>query len=155
MSNCSAISWQEQITFDEMIMMSTLYKTIALSLIFIVLAHWNNNRWVDMPHHSDTLFWFWANQSLLLLLKAVCLCEEAAHTNFSLWFDPTNVRTHKSTTFEVSHVYHYTTNAVHKIIYLPSSVAERKDILTKRVRNTAFVLEIVKKKWQLLYPSFF
>ena len=37
MSNISAISWQEQATFDEMIMMSALYETNTLSLIFIVL----------------------------------------------------------------------------------------------------------------------
>ena len=36
---------------------------------------------VDMSLHSDTLFWFWANQSLLLLLKAVCLAEkQQAHS---------------------------------------------------------------------------
>ena len=33
---------------------------------FIVLAHWN----------SDTLFWFRANQSLLLLLNAASLAEK-------------------------------------------------------------------------------
>ena len=64
----SAISWQELVTFDEMIVMSTLYYTNTLSLIFIVLAHWNNNLWTDMLLHSDTLSWFWANQSLLLIL---------------------------------------------------------------------------------------
>ena len=53
------------------------------------------------------------------------------------------------------HVYHYTTDAVHKIIYLSSSVAERKDILTKRVRNTAFVLEIVKKSDNYFILHFF
>jgi hypothetical protein len=29
-----------------------------------------------MSLHSDTLFWFWANQSLLLLLNAACLAEK-------------------------------------------------------------------------------
>jgi hypothetical protein len=29
-----------------------------------------------MSLHSDTLFWFWANQSLLFLLIAACLAEK-------------------------------------------------------------------------------
>ena len=33
------ILWQEQVTFDEMIMMFALYQTNTLSWIFIVLAH--------------------------------------------------------------------------------------------------------------------
>ena len=47
-----------------------------LSWIFIVLALWNNSPQVDMSLHSDTLFWFRANQSLLFLLNAVCLAEK-------------------------------------------------------------------------------
>jgi len=35
---------------------------------FIVLAHWNNSPLVDNAFHSDTLFWFRANQSLILPL---------------------------------------------------------------------------------------
>ena len=37
--------------------------------IFIMPSHWNNNPQVDVSLHSDTLFWFRANQSLLLLLS--------------------------------------------------------------------------------------
>ena len=37
---------------------------------FIVLAHYSPC--VDMSLHSDTLFWFRANQSLLFLLNAAC-----------------------------------------------------------------------------------
>jgi hypothetical protein len=47
-----------------------------LSRIFIVLAHCNNSPRVDMSLHSDTLFWFRANQSLLFLLNAACLAEK-------------------------------------------------------------------------------
>ena len=47
-----------------------------VSWIFIVLDHWNNSPWVDMSLYSDLLFWFWANQSLLLLLNAACLAEK-------------------------------------------------------------------------------
>ena len=43
---------------------------------FIVLAHWNNSPRVDMSLHSNTLFWFRANQSLLFLLNAACLAEK-------------------------------------------------------------------------------
>jgi hypothetical protein len=71
----SAISWREQVTFDEMMMMSALYYINMLSWLFIELAHWNNSPQVDMLLHQDTLFWFCATQSLLLLLAAVCLAE--------------------------------------------------------------------------------
>ena len=47
-----------------------------LSWLFIVLAHWNNSPRIDMSLHSDTLFWFTANQSLLFLLSATCLEEK-------------------------------------------------------------------------------
>jgi len=40
----SAISWREQVKYDEMIMLSALYWTKTLSWNFIVLAHWNNTR---------------------------------------------------------------------------------------------------------------
>ena len=39
-------------------------------------AHWNNSQQVDMSLHPDTLTLFLANQSLLLLRKAVCLVEK-------------------------------------------------------------------------------
>jgi hypothetical protein len=48
----------------------------TLSWIFIVLAHWNNNPWLDMWPHSDTLSWLQANQSLLFLLNAAFLAEK-------------------------------------------------------------------------------
>ena len=41
-----------------------------------MLAYWNNSSWVDMSLHSHTLSWFLANQSLLILLWAVCLAEK-------------------------------------------------------------------------------
>ena len=42
----------------------------------MVLDHWNNSGLVDMLLPSDTLLWYWANQSLLFLLNAVCLAEK-------------------------------------------------------------------------------
>ena len=55
-------------------MMSTLY--YMLSWIFIMLAHWNNSQRIDMLLLLETLSWFWANQSMLLLLNAACLAEK-------------------------------------------------------------------------------
>jgi len=57
-----------KLILNEMMMRSALFLTNTLSWIFIVLAHWNNNPRVYMSLHSDTLFWFRANQSLLFLL---------------------------------------------------------------------------------------
>ena len=74
--NFSAISWLEQVNFqwnDDEVCFVLDHHT---ELDFIVLAHWNNSPWVDMSLHSDTLFWFRANQSLLFLLNAVCLVEK-------------------------------------------------------------------------------
>jgi hypothetical protein len=51
-------------------------RTNTLSLICIVLAHWNNSPQVYMSPHSYTLSWFQANQSLLFLLNAVCKAEK-------------------------------------------------------------------------------
>jgi hypothetical protein len=59
-----------------MIMMSTLYYTNMLSWVFIVLASRNNSPWVDLSLPSDTLSWFRADQSWLLLRDAACLAEK-------------------------------------------------------------------------------
>jgi len=42
----------------------------------MVLTQWNNSPRIDMSPHSDTLFWFQVNQSLLFLLNAACLAEK-------------------------------------------------------------------------------
>jgi hypothetical protein len=43
----------------------------------IALARWANNRQqVDMSLHSETLFWFRANQFLLFLLNAAFLAKK-------------------------------------------------------------------------------
>ena len=55
MSNYSAISWQEQTTFDENMMMSALFWTNMLGWILLVLAHWINNQLEDMSLHTETL----------------------------------------------------------------------------------------------------
>ena len=45
-------------------------------LLFTRSTRWNNSPRVDLSLHSDTLFWFRANKSLLFLLNAVCLAEK-------------------------------------------------------------------------------
>ena len=53
--------------------------------LVVFLAHWNNNLRVDMSPHLNILTWFWANQSLLLLLNAAYLDEK--HVIISRRFD--------------------------------------------------------------------
>jgi len=68
---------ENKLIFNEMMTRSTLYQTNTLSWIFlIVFAHWNKSPRIDMSHHSNTLYWFRANQSLLFLLNAACLAEK-------------------------------------------------------------------------------
>ena len=72
----SAISWLEQVNFHWDVDKVHFVLDQHAELDFIVLAHWNNSLRVDMSLHLDTLFWFQANQSLLILLNAVCLAEK-------------------------------------------------------------------------------
>ena len=68
----SAIWWREQVNFqwdDDDVRFALDQHTEKF--FFIVLAHWNNSPWVDISLHSDTLFWFRANQSLLFPLNAL------------------------------------------------------------------------------------
>jgi hypothetical protein len=65
-----------KLIFIEMMMRSALYQTNTLSWICIVLAQGNNSPRVDMSLHSNTLFWFRANQPLLLLFNDACLAEK-------------------------------------------------------------------------------
>ena len=77
MSKCSAISWQEQVTFwwhanaeNRFAQHAELDCHSASSL---KQQSTGNQSQVDMSLHWDTLFCFQGNQSLLLLLNAVCL----------------------------------------------------------------------------------
>ena len=60
---------ENKLIINEMMMRSALFWTNTLNWIFIVLAHWNNSPRVEMSLHSDTLFWFRANQSLLIVFR--------------------------------------------------------------------------------------
>jgi hypothetical protein len=66
---------KNKLRFDEMMMMlSALNQTNKLSWIIIALTETTPR--VDISLHSDTLFWFRDNQSLLFLLSAACLVEK-------------------------------------------------------------------------------
>ena len=66
---------KNKLRFDEMMMMlSALNQTNKLSWIIIALTETTPR--VDISLHSDTLFWFRDNQSLLFLLRAACLVEK-------------------------------------------------------------------------------
>jgi hypothetical protein len=73
----SAISWREQVNFqwhdDEIHFVLDQHAELnfhSASSLKRQLAG------LDMSLHSDTLFWFRANQSLLFLLSVACLAEK-------------------------------------------------------------------------------
>ena len=72
----TAITWWEQVNFqwDDDEVRFVLDQQAELNLHS--LAHWNNSLRIDMSLHSDTLFWFRANQFLLFLRNSACLAEE-------------------------------------------------------------------------------
>jgi hypothetical protein len=70
-------------------------RTTCWGCIFVIeLAYWNKSQQVDMLFHSDTMSWFQAYQSLLLLpntnLKALWRCS--IHKFHSIWIDPMGVK---------------------------------------------------------------
>ena len=80
--------------------------------IHTMLAHEINNLQEDVPFYQDTLFWLWADQSMLLLLNAACLAEKQHVPVFKVfgltrpWIESTTFRTRGK------HANHYTTQAV-------------------------------------------
>ena len=71
MSNASAVSWREQVTFwrdDDVCFVLDQHIFHSASSL--------KNQSTDMSPHSDTLSWFRANLSLLLLLSAACLAKQ-------------------------------------------------------------------------------
>ena len=67
---------ENKLIFNEIMIKFALFQTNKLSWFVIALVHCNNCLRVDMSLHSDTLFWFRANQSLFLLLHAAWLAEK-------------------------------------------------------------------------------
>ena len=67
-----------------------------------------------MSLHSDTLFWFRSNHSLLFLLNAERLAEKQQIPISKSWFDPTRL---KPTIYRTrgEHANHYATDAVNLI----------------------------------------
>jgi hypothetical protein len=70
---------------------------------FLVLAYWNNSLWIDMSPHSDTLFWFLADQFLLFLLNAVFLALWHG-TNLYMWLDITHGRWLHASLYSMNHM---------------------------------------------------
>ena len=83
-----------------------------LSWILIMIAYWNNSPRIYMLLHWETLFWFWTNQSLVLLRSAGCFAEKQRILNFAVFcltrpeLEPTIYRTRGE------HANHYTTDEV-------------------------------------------
>ena len=57
---------------------------------------------VDMLFHSDGLFWFRYNQSLLLLFDAVCWEEKQYVQIILFWFEQTEAPNLRSATLKAS-----------------------------------------------------
>jgi hypothetical protein len=94
MSNSFAISWREQVVFNDK-MMSTLYYTNTLSWILIVLDNWNKSA----RRHEDTL-----GHTILIQNRLVFLLNAAyLATN-------TNIIVYKSTWTGFGSTINHTTN---------------------------------------------
>jgi len=77
MSNFQLPQWQERYMYTRRWLCCPLCtRPTRLLGIFRVLVHWNNSPRIDISRHSDTLSWFRANQSLLLLLNSACFGEK-------------------------------------------------------------------------------
>jgi hypothetical protein len=61
---------ENKVPVDELMMMSTLYKTNMLSWIFTVLAHWNNRQRIEMSLHS---------RHIILILSQPVLSMKITH----------------------------------------------------------------------------
>jgi hypothetical protein len=87
MTSASAMSWWEQVTFNEMVMSSVQY-TNTLSCIFMVLAQRNNSPRIDMLLHTDTLT-FLVNPSVFLLLNTECSAakQQIPIILYLIWLD--------------------------------------------------------------------
>ena len=122
---------ESNLHFNEMMMimmMSALYQTNTLIWIFIMRAHCKNRRRIDMSFHSHTLFWFWANQSFVLLISAMCLAEKQQNICLIVFGLTRLALEPKIYRIRGEHVNHNTTNAVLKVgrhvkIYLLNNIS--------------------------------
>jgi hypothetical protein len=86
-------------------------------LLQVQEAHWNNSPRIDMSHHSDTLSWLRAIQSLLYILNGACLAEKQ-HIPIFIVFGLTRSGlelTIYRTRGEHALTIHYTTDAIHVV----------------------------------------
>jgi hypothetical protein len=77
-------------------------------ILFLGLAYWKSSWQVDISLHSDTLYWFRANQSLLLSLRPNCLKEKQQIPFFLYWVWLDRCLNHTRD----EHTNHYTTDTV-------------------------------------------
>ena len=112
-------------------------------MIFIVLAHWNKSSREDMSLHSDTLFWFRANQSLLFLLNATCLAEKQQIPILYSLVWPTIYRTRGE------HANHYATDTVSNLFFFNQNFLVSINILfenknwSKTIRVTWYLYKMM------------
>ena len=109
-------------------MMSALYHTNTLIWIFIMRAHCNNRLRIDMSLHSHTLFWFWANQSFVLIISAMYLAEKQQNICLIVFGLTRPALEPKIYRIRSEDVNHNTTNAVLKVgrhvkIYLLDNIS--------------------------------
>jgi hypothetical protein len=109
--------------------------------------------WVDMLLHSDTLFWFRANQYLLFLLNAACLARSNnKHINFIV-FGLTRPR-REPTIYHTrgKHADHYATDAV-EIEWVPvkNETLKQKRWLQFSIVNFSFTVVYVATFQQHLH----
>ena len=111
----SAISLREKVTCNEEMMMSALHQTKHDKLDLYNTSsqkQWSSGRQIAPLRHIS---WFWANQSLLLLLKVCVYRRISIYLNqfLSLWSDSTGVRTYDQPHSGASTIYYNASVAVY------------------------------------------
>ena len=74
---------------SEWVIVSAMSSREQVNWIFIVIAHWHNNQWMNTSLHLDTFSWYRINKSLLFLLNAAYLAEkqQIPIIYFWVWLD--------------------------------------------------------------------
>ena len=161
MNNFPSISWRELVVFDEMTMMSTLYYTHRLSLIFVVLAEWNNSGEVEMSSYSDILsctepinLWSYS----LILCAYIAVKRHILYQFYSLWVWHDQRSNPRSTTLGRAHN-HYTTEAGFFLIKFVHSGTILGKLLQVRLASLAINLSGIypyfwQRKFNFSYKEF-
>jgi hypothetical protein len=118
------------------IMMYTLYYTNMLSWISIALAHSNNSP------RTDTLSWFRANQSLLCLFNAACLAEKQKKNTNIIVFGLTRSGAQK---YDLTHLRHnwltYYTTSVFSLWKMENTLIKIQQIVKPALVTTFIKLQ--------------